>query len=75
MKKEQPWSPPTGSWEDHVDTDETVEERINPKTGLQDKYGYLVWKHQSEDGNQVKTQHPLHLIFKKCPQKVRLHVP
>lgn len=75
MKKEKPWAPPAGSWEDDVDSVETVEQRINPKTGLQEKYGYLIWTHRSEDGHQVKTQHPLQLIFKKCPQKVGGEVP
>lgn len=64
MKKEPEWSPPTGSWEDEVDRVDTVEQRLDPKTGKSVKYGYLVWKRQN------KTQHPLHLIFKKCPQKV-----
>ena len=64
MKKERQWSPPPGSWEDDVDHVDTVEQRIDPKTGRPEKFGYLVWKHH------VKTQHPLPLIFKKCPQKV-----
>lgn len=64
MKKEPEWSPPTGSWEDEVDRVDTVEQRLDPKTGKSVKYGYLVWKRQN------KTQHPLHLIFKKCPQKM-----
>lgn len=64
MKKEKEWAPPPGSWEDEVDHVDTVEQRLNPKTGKIEKFGYLVWKHH------VKTQHPLPLIFKKCPQRV-----
>jgi len=64
MKKEKEWAPPPGSWEDEVDHVDTVEQRVNPKTGQTEKFGYLVWKHH------VKTQHPLPLIFKKCPQRV-----
>ena len=70
MKKEKVWAPPAGSWEDEVDHVDTVEQRLNPKTGQQEKYGYLVWKHRSDEGTQTKTQHPLQLIFKKCPQRV-----
>lgn len=70
MKKEKPWAPPAGSWEDDVDHVETVEQRVNPKTGRQEKFGYLIWKSRTEEGTQIKTQHPLQLIFKKCPQKV-----
>ncbi|KAK3214898.1 hypothetical protein GRF29_19g1584803, partial [Pseudopithomyces chartarum] len=70
MKKEKPWAPPAGSWEDDVDHVETVEQRVNPKTGAQEKFGYLMWKHRSEEGHQIKTQHPLQLIFKKCPQRM-----
>ncbi|KAJ4298972.1 hypothetical protein N0V90_004216 [Kalmusia sp. IMI 367209] len=64
MKKEKEWAPPPGSWEDDVDHVDTVEQRMDPRTGRQEKFGYLVWKHH------VKTQHPLPLIFKKCPQKM-----
>ncbi|KAK7185804.1 uncharacterized protein CC84DRAFT_1222471 [Paraphaeosphaeria sporulosa] len=64
MKKEKEWAPPPGSWEDEVDHVDTVEQRVNPKTGENEKFGYLVWS------NQIKTQHPLPLIFKKCPQRM-----
>jgi chromobox protein 1 len=64
MKKEKEWAPPPGSWETDVDHVDTVEQRPNPKTGEQEKFGYLVWN------NRIKTQHPLPLIFKKCPQRV-----
>jgi chromobox protein 1 len=63
-KQEKEWAPPPGSWETDVDHVDTVEQRPNPKTGENEKFGYLVWN------NQIKTQHPLSLIFKKCPQRV-----
>ncbi|KAL1610777.1 hypothetical protein SLS60_002448 [Paraconiothyrium brasiliense] len=64
MKKEKEWAPPPGSWEAEVDHVDTVEQRLNPKTGQIEKFGYLVWN------NRIKTQHPLPLIFKKCPQRM-----
>ncbi|KAF1969991.1 hypothetical protein BU23DRAFT_591305 [Bimuria novae-zelandiae CBS 107.79] len=70
MKKEKEWAPPAGSWEDEVDHVDTVEQRTNPKTGQPEKYGYLVWKQRSGPDHQIKTQHPLQLIFKKCPQRM-----
>jgi chromobox protein 1 len=65
IKQEKSWSPPTGSWEHDVDFIDTVEERLDPKTGKLGKFAYLVWT------NEKKTQHPLHHVYQKCPQKVR----
>lgn len=59
------WSPPPGSWEHDVSHIDTVEQGIDPKTGKETKYAYIVWN------NQKKTQHPLKHIYTKCPQKVR----
>lgn len=67
VKQEKSWSPPPGSWEHDVDFIDTVEERQDPKTGLMEKYVYVNWK------NDRKTQHPLHHIYNKCPQKVGLN--
>ena len=64
IKHEVEWEPPRGSWEHDVDTVETVEEALDPTTGKKARFGYLVWK------NQQKTQHPLHHIYQKCPQKM-----
>ncbi|OSS47083.1 hypothetical protein B5807_09830 [Epicoccum nigrum] len=61
---EKAWSPPPGSWEHDVSHIDTVEENIDPKTGKDTRYAYLVWN------NQKKTQHPLKHIYTKCPQKM-----
>ena len=61
---EKAWSPPPGSWEHDVSHIDTVEQSIDPKTGKEAKYAYIVWN------NQKKTQHPLKHIYTKCPQKV-----
>ena len=67
-KNEEPvekvWSPPPGSWEHDVSHIDTVEQSIDPKTGKEAKYAYIVWN------NQKKTQHPLRHLYTKCPQKV-----
>lgn len=62
---ERAWSPPPGSWEHDVSHIDTVEQSIDPKTGKEAKFAYIVWN------NQKKTQHPLRHIYTKCPQKVR----
>jgi chromobox protein 1 len=64
IKTEKAWSPPPGSWEHEVDYIDTVEERVDPKTGEVGKFAYLVWT------NEKKTQHPLRHVYQKCPQKV-----
>lgn len=61
---EKAWSPPPGSWEDDVSHIDTVEQSIDPRTGKDAKFAYIVWN------NQKKTQHPLKHIYTKCPQKV-----
>jgi hypothetical protein len=65
---EKAWSPPPGSWEHDVSHIDTVEENLDPKTGKDVRFAYLVWN------NQKKTQHPLKHIYTKCPQKVS-HLP
>jgi chromobox protein 1 len=62
---EKAWIPPPGSWEHDVSHIDTVEQSVDPKTGKDAKYAYIVWN------NQRKTQHPLKHIYAKCPQKVR----
>jgi hypothetical protein len=62
---EKAWSPPPGSWEHDVSHIDTVEQSLDPKTGKDAKFAYIVWN------NQKKTQHPLKHIYTKCPQKVR----
>lgn len=63
-RAKQDWEPPAGSWEHDVDYVETVEESLDPKTGNPDRYGYVIWN------NGKKTQHPLHHLYQKCPQKM-----
>jgi chromobox protein 1 len=63
-RKEKEWSPPPGSWEQDVDYVETVSETIDTKTGQPQRFAYLVWN------NRKKSQHPLHHIYTKCPQKM-----
>ena len=67
-KNEEPvekvWSPLADSWEHDVSHIDTVEQSIDPKTGKEAKYAYIVWN------NQKKTQHPLRHLYTKCPQKV-----
>ncbi|KAF2998528.1 hypothetical protein E8E13_004762 [Curvularia kusanoi] len=61
---EKPWSPPPGSWEHDVSHIDTVEQSVDPKTGKEAKYAYLVWN------NGRKSQHPLRHVYTKCPQKM-----
>jgi len=61
---EKAWSPPPGSWEHDVSHIDTVEQNVDPKTGKDTRFAYLVWN------NQKKTQHPLKHIYTKCPQKM-----
>ena len=65
---EKAWSPPPGSWEHDVSHIDTVEQNVDPKTGKDTRFAYLVWN------NHKKTQHPLKHIYTKCPQKVS-HLP
>ncbi|KAK2923441.1 Chromo shadow domain [Fusarium oxysporum f. sp. vasinfectum] len=53
------WSPPSGSWEDEIETIDTCEENNNGYLTV-----YLTWK------NGQKTKHDMEIIYKKCPQKV-----
>ncbi|SPJ79167.1 related to chromatin-associated swi6 protein [Fusarium torulosum] len=53
------WSPPSGSWEDEIETIDACEK---------DNDGYLIvyiiWK------NGQKTKHGTEIVYKKCPQKM-----
>ncbi|KAH6971928.1 hypothetical protein EDB80DRAFT_591673, partial [Ilyonectria destructans] len=53
------WNPPSGSWEDEIETIGACEEDDNGKLIV-----YLIWK------NGQKTKHETQIIYKKCPQKV-----
>lgn len=52
------FKPPQGSWEDDVVTIEAME-GANAEVIV-----YLTWK------GGFKSQHPLHQVYKRCPQKV-----
>lgn len=52
------WSPPSGSWEDEIETIDACEED-NGKLVV-----YLIWK------NGQKTKHDTQVIYRKCPQKM-----
>ncbi|KAJ4393442.1 hypothetical protein N0V93_002652 [Gnomoniopsis smithogilvyi] len=53
------WKPPSGSWEDHVETVDMCQDE-NDGTFIV----YLTWK------NGKKTQHPKEVIYRRCPQKM-----
>ncbi|KAH7115788.1 chromo domain-like protein [Dactylonectria estremocensis] len=55
----KPWNPPSGSWEDEIETISACEEDDNGKLIV-----YLIWK------NGQKTKHEAQIIYKKCPQKM-----
>ncbi|KAH8657253.1 chromo domain-like protein [Ilyonectria robusta] len=53
------WSPPSGSWEDEIETIDACEDGGNGKLVV-----FLIWK------NGEKTKHDTQTIYKKCPQKM-----
>ncbi|KFA53717.1 hypothetical protein S40293_09647 [Stachybotrys chartarum IBT 40293] len=53
------WIPPSGSWEDEVETINACEQDNNGKLVV-----FLIWK------NGQKTKHGTQVIYKKCPQKM-----
>jgi len=55
---EAQWKPPAGSWEEHITHIDTIEKN---ETGL---VCYLQWE------NGKKTQHDIHTVHKKCPQRM-----
>ena len=58
--RQKAWVPPAGSWEDEIETIDACEDAATHKLVV-----YLNWK------NGHKTKHDTHVIYKKCPQKVR----
>lgn len=59
------WKPPSGSWEDHVESVDMCQDEENGGFIV-----YLTWK------NGKKTQHPKEVVYRRCPQKVRfVHNP
>ncbi|KAK6538916.1 hypothetical protein TWF694_010470 [Orbilia ellipsospora] len=57
-KEEPEWDPPAGSWEEDVRMIETLE-----RSGA-DHICYVQWV------NGRRSQHPLHVIYQRCPQKM-----
>lgn len=57
------WKPPSGSWEDHVESVDMCQEEDTGNFIV-----YLTWK------NGKKTQHPKEVVYRRCPQKVRWKV-
>ncbi|KAF3909461.1 hypothetical protein AA313_de0202982 [Arthrobotrys entomopaga] len=58
VKGEPEWDPPAGSWEEDVRMIETLE-----RSGA-DHICYVQWV------NGRRSQHPLHVIYQRCPQKM-----
>lgn len=59
ISKRLPWRPPSGSWEDHIQTIDGCDD-----AGNGDLIVYITWK----GGEQTK--HKAQLLHTKCPQKV-----
>lgn len=64
VKKEKELPFPKGSWEEHIQSVDTIEEVPEPKTGVRKRYAMVVWN----DGR--KTRHELAVLNQKCPQQV-----
>ncbi|KAF3917910.1 hypothetical protein ABW20_dc0108772 [Dactylellina cionopaga] len=56
--KEEEWDPPAGNWEDEIRLIETLERNGG------DHICYVQWV------NGWRSQHPLHVIYQRCPQKM-----
>lgn len=57
------WRPPSGSWEEHIQAIDTVE---------QDEGGLFVFVQWN---NGRKSRHPTEKIYERCPQKVSMTNP
>jgi len=64
IKEEKEWAPPAGLWEEAVISVESVEQAVDPKSGDTQLIAYVVWN------DERKTQHPVKLLYRKCPQKM-----
>ncbi|KAJ0110073.1 hypothetical protein J7T55_014876 [Diaporthe amygdali] len=53
------WKPPSGSWDEEVDTVDMCQDEENGTFIV-----YLTWK------NGKKTQHPKEVVYRRCPQKM-----
>lgn len=58
-KQAAEWKPPSGSWDEEVDTVDMCQDEENGTFIV-----YLTWK------NGKKTQHPKEVVYRRCPQKM-----
>ena len=67
------WKPPEGSWEDHIQSVETVE-----KDDDDNLWAYVIWNHRTSEGKFLRSRHPAdkgeRSCYEKCPKKVRLEL-
>ena len=68
---EEGWKPPEGSWEDHIQSVETVE-----KDDDDNLWAYVIWNHRTSEGKFLRSRHPAdkgeRSCYEKCPKKVSL---
>ncbi|MCJ1301715.1 hypothetical protein MMC08_004516 [Hypocenomyce scalaris] len=66
---EDDWKPPDGSWEDHIQTVETVE-----KDDDDNLWAYVVWNQRTSEGKFLRSRHPAdkgeRSCYEKCPKKM-----
>ncbi|EKG12915.1 Cutinase [Macrophomina phaseolina MS6] len=55
---------PKGSWENDIQSVDTIEEIPDEKRGIRKRYAMVVWN------NGRKTRHELAVLNQKCPQKM-----
>ncbi|KAF2398690.1 hypothetical protein EJ06DRAFT_531793 [Trichodelitschia bisporula] len=64
VETHEEWTPPNGSWEDHVLNVDVIEDNRDPTTAERSLYAYVIWHHGK------KTRHPINTLRYKCPQKL-----
>lgn len=68
---EEGWKPPEGSWENHIQSVETVE-----KDDDDNLWAYVIWNHRTPEGKFLRSRHPAdkgeRSCYEKCPKKVCL---
>ncbi|SLM36986.1 Chromo domain/shadow [Lasallia pustulata] len=66
---EEGWKPPEGSWEDHIQSVETVE-----KDDDDNLWAYVIWNHRTSEGKFIRSRHPAdkgeRSCYEKCPKKM-----
>lgn len=66
VPEETKFNPPKNSWENEINSIETIEEAIDSKTGERVRRAYVQWH------NGTRSRHPLNVLNKKAPQKVMI---